>query len=251
MHKLQDLSNISAANRSVNLAAESNITGTTNHHIDMLNITKVGIKDSSMILHALHVGEEIDVISHNSGILAPIEQAWIFDDSLGTFLDSTAAFNSSGTNISMFVEDNDIVYVGKDTTFGTVDFILDTGASGAGIAPTFEYFNGVSFTVIAVTDNTNGMRSSGSLTFTPPIDWGTNSINTVTKFWFRITRTRNSLGTVPIENLVTYASTAVFSWDEDGDLDVNSVKAAFIDAAQTIHFAVDNSGSSTTNKRLD
>lgn len=220
---LHDVAGASASTRTTGIAYEYDITGTTNAELIGASFSKTGIRDASVEFQAIHVGENIDPILHESGGLVAIEFAWKFDDSGASFTDVTADFNSGGSDVSLWDDDDDIVYLGKDATFGSTCWELDTGASGAGITPVFEYWNGSAWTVIGVTDNTSGMKNSGTVTFSVPGDWATNDVNGEVKFWFRITRTRNSLGTVPIENLVMYASTNTFSWDLDGNLDVNDI----------------------------
>ena len=148
----------------------------------------------------------------------------------GAFTDVTAAFNDNGTNVQMFVSDNDIVYVGKATTFTTIDFCLSVVASGSGIAPTFEYSTvGATWTTLSAADGTNGMRNSGSITYTAPGDWTSELLDSDTLYWVRITRTRNSLSTPPTEMLVKYSSSSTYSWDENGDVTINDLVISSVD----------------------
>ena len=194
----------------------------TNRHVDLISITKTGAVEPSSSIHGLHCSPEIDVICHESGILTAIEQAWKFDDSGSSFTDVTAAFNSTGTNVTLWDDDNDIVYLGKDSKFTESEWLLTIGSSGAGINPEFEFWNGA-WVTLALIDNTNGMKISGSLIHLAPPTWIKNIVNGVNKFYMRIVRTQNSLGTVPTESIVTYSSTIQYIWDEDGNLNVNTI----------------------------
>ena len=103
---------------------------------------------------------------------------------------------------------------------------MGNSASSTGSSAVFEYFDGTVFTTIGVTENTDAMQMTGTIVFAIPGDWATNDVNGTVKFWFRITRTKNVLSTVPIENLVQYSSSVIFQWDEDGDVSINQLTSS-------------------------
>ena len=215
---LHDIAGATTTSQTSGIAYEFNIVSTLNHHVDMLHISKTGVKEPSMTIHAVHIGPQINPIFQESGALSNIEQAWTFT---GVFTDVTLAFNSDSTNVGIFVNDNDVVYVGKASTFCTVDFDLSTTASVT-ISPVFEYWNGA-WTAIATTDNTIGMQNSGTISFIIPGDWVSNIVNSVDKFYFRVTRTRNNVPTTPIEKRVRYLTAVEYIWDSNGDVDINNL----------------------------
>ena len=143
----------------------------------------------------------------------------------GAFTDITAAAADVGTNVNMFNADNDRVYIGADATFAAVEFNLQLNASGTGITPTFEYWNGSAWTVFVAVDGTNGMRASGQISFDPTnlTGWATTTVNSSLKYWIRINRTADVLGVLPIENTIRYTSLVLYSWDENADLAVRDV----------------------------
>jgi hypothetical protein len=160
-------------------------------------------------LEVLATGEgsvEVDGMEVGAGV-HPIKQiSGVFDD-LDTILviavDQTTPLSSGGAgNISVFVNDNESITLGKTVTFEELEFIIDTPASGAGVAATFEYSTaGDTWTAFGPTDGTNGFKNTGVIAWltTDIPSWATH---TGGEFRIRITRTRNTLTTTPILDLM-------------------------------------------------
>jgi len=188
--------------------------------IRLLELDKTGV--GSAEVHGIHIEPEIaEVIHHASGTFIDPTQGW---DEDGGFTDTTVAFGSSATDVTIFDADNDAIYIGADAVFMEVEVILDTGASNPGIKPTFEIWTG-SWTTITPVDNTAGFRESGviDLEDSDLSSWVANTVNSVSKFYLQITRTQNSLGTDPIEDLIQTAAVTDFIWDESGNLNINTL----------------------------
>jgi len=177
--------------------------------------------------HLIHADPGVVPLSQFSGSFVNVEQAW---DENGGFTDTTAAFNSSGTNVVLFDANGDMVHIGMDAAFNQIEVNLDTFAGGAGIKPTFHYSSGGGtpvWTAFSPNDDTQGFRQNGI------IDWdiadltsptfAVATINAVSKFYIRITRTRVSIPTDPIEETIQVQITTDYSWDATGNLNVNSV----------------------------
>ncbi len=169
-------------------------------------------------VYAAKSGVEVNPILQNSGAFGNA------DSILNIAVDVLAALSSGGAgNVSVFVADNDTMTIGKDDKFSEIEFVVDTPASAAGIAPVFEFSTGVgTWSVFSPVDGTNGMRNSGI------IDWDISSIpswaiGTGSEFLIRITRTRNFLATTPILDEVQVGGVSVFSWDKDGNVIINSL----------------------------
>lgn len=185
------------------------------------NVFGVEVLSTSMGLTEVHSsksGVGVNPILQNSGLF---ENA---DSILNIAVDVLAALSSGGAgNVSVFVADNDTMTIGRATTFAEIEFIIDTPASAAGIAPIFEFSTGIgTWAAFSPADGTNGMRNSGI------IDWDISSIptwavGTGSEFLIRITRTRNFLVTTPILDEVQVGGVAVFSWDKDGNVIINSL----------------------------
>jgi len=187
--------------------------------IQGLSFSKVGT--GTAVVEALDTYAGIIPISqHVSGPGAP-DQGW--KASGASFTDTTTAFSSSGTNVTLFNADNDYIYVGHASPFSMISVVLATGASN-NITPVFEYsLGGGSWQTFGPGDNTNGFRVSGGIELEPEImtGWATDTVNGVgSMYWVRIQRTRNTLGTVPTERTIWVQGTTEYEWDEHGNLNV-------------------------------
>ena len=191
----------------------------TGGDIHALNVITVG--SGAIKVVGLGIFSGIDVLHQHSGSPANMDRALIYD---GSFSDVTAAFTSTGNDTSIFVSDDDSVYVGHASKFGEIQFNLDTIASGAGIKPTFEFSTGAgAWTVFNPIDTTDGMRDDGDIAYEKDdlTGWATDTVSGfVNNFWIRINRTQNGLSTVPIEDLVQIVVDTDFTWDKDGNIQI-------------------------------
>jgi len=175
-------------------------------------------EEGSASIYGYTTGININPVLHNSGTFGDI------DNILNIAVDVTAALASGGAgNITTFVADNDTMTFGEAAKWNEMEFILDTPASGAGIAPTYEFSTGgAGFTAFTPADGTNGFRNTGAVLWIEAdlSGWATNASG---RFEIRITRTRNTLSTVPIMDEVQLSSTTEFIWDSSGDVNINSL----------------------------
>lgn len=179
---------------------------------------------SSVIVHGYHVDPGVHPLTQFSGTFGNIEAAW---DENGGFSNVTANFSSTTSNVTMFSADNDKIYIGMDIPFDSLSVTLNIVASGAGIKPVFELSTGVgTWGTNIPDDNTLGFRQSGLIAIMDQTGWSSEAVNGITKYWFRITRTANSLSTSPEESLIQVAATTTYSWDDNGALIVSSVNAS-------------------------
>ncbi|MHC4501224.1 MAG: DUF2793 domain-containing protein, partial [Planctomycetota bacterium] len=139
--------------------------------------------------------------------------------------DVTTALSSGGAgNISIFVADNDTFTIGDAAKFTEIEIVLDTPASNPGVAPTFEYSTGVgTWAAFSPVDGTDQFR------FTGTISWLLSDIpgwvaGAGSEFLIRITRTRNTLGTTPIVDLVQVVEGTLYLWDKDARVVANKLE---------------------------
>ena len=200
----------------------ANSTGGT---IESFYVTTVG--SGTTTVHAVHAGPGVIPIEHESGVFGNVDTAFTFDDSGSSFADVTSDFNSSSSNATLFVEDDDLVYIGDDVQFSDISVILTTPASNPGIKPEFEFWNGSSWAGFGPVDGTNGFRVNGIITWTVAdlSGWATTSVNGSTKYWVRIRRTSPAAITLPVEELIQTVTSILYTWDADGNLDIASVTA--------------------------
>lgn len=163
------------------------------------------------------VGPGVGPILQGSGGLAAANTVQKYDDSGASFTNITTEAGDSGTNVDIFEEDNDIVYVGEDATFDVVEFNL-AGDSNKDILAVFEYWNGSTWTAFSPSDMTNGMQTSGNISWSAAAltGWATTSVNSITKYYIRITRTQGSISMVPTESTIRTTGVVLYGWDEDG-----------------------------------
>ncbi|KKN88084.1 hypothetical protein LCGC14_0251560 [marine sediment metagenome] len=206
------------------LAAGGDITG-----FEMLSTA------GSAAVHAIGAGVGVAPIKHQSGVFGNMDSALV------NAVDRLAEFTSTGSDIQMFVADNDTVTIGDAAKFQELEFLLAIVASGAGIAPVFEFSTGVgTWASFSPTDGTAGMRDSGV------IAWEDSDIpgwvvGTGGEYLIRITRTRNTLSTPPTEDLVQISAVTEFSWDKDGNVSINNLtlaasKRLYLDGGDNTYF---------------
>ena len=177
----------------------------------------------------MKVGVNVAPISHNSGAFGNMDSA------LNKAVNVLAALSSGGAgNISMFVADNDTVTIGDAAKFDEMEILIDTPASGNGIAPTFEYSTGVgTWAVFTPTDGTNGFKNTGVILWdlTDLSGW---VVGTGSEYLIRITRTRNTLLTTPIVDTIQITLSVVYSWNKDGDIVIKSVTPSNLTASEIV-----------------
>ena len=123
-----------------------------------------------------------------------------------TVTDRSTEFQTPGSDVSIFVDDNDTIIVGFTSPFSIFEVALATAASHD-IQATYQYSTGNdTFAPLTInSDTTNGFSSlSGQISFDAPVGWATSNLyqgTSVTALYYvEVTRTRNSLPTIPIES---------------------------------------------------
>ena len=167
----------------------------------------------------LEVFANIDPILHETGNFEAPLAASANASSIKTEIDSDSL------NVELFGADNDTLLIGHDTDFEEIEFLFVTPASNPGIQPTFEYSTGVdTWATFTPVDGTNAMRNNGV------IAWLKSDIPSWTtgiegRYLIRITRTRNTLGTAPIEERIKVAQTVELTWNSEGEIFASSLNA--------------------------
>lgn len=171
-------------------------------------------------VHGLVVGAVVHPVRQLSGAFADMDSALV------NAVDRLTEFKTAGSDVQIFVADNDTVTIGDAAKFEELEFLLAVVASGGGIAPTFEFSTGVgTWTAFSPVDGTNGMKNTGIVAWEDS-DIPTWATGTGSEYLIRITRTRNSLSTPPTESKVQIAALTEYSWDKDGDVSIRGLTAA-------------------------
>lgn len=190
---------------------------------NMAAVEVLATGEGSATLYGLETGAGVNPILNLSGTFGDMDYVR-YTVSGGGETDGLTAFTSTGTDVTLFTADNDYVIIGDAATFEEIELILDTVASGSGIAPTFWFSTGGSgFTQFTPTDGTNGLRNNGVILWLLGDISGTWATNASGNYEIKIIRTRNSLSTAPIEDLVQIASVTEYRWDKDGALTIASI----------------------------
>jgi hypothetical protein len=174
---------------------------------------------------------EVDALECGVQVHPILQQSGTFGDADGLLniaADVTVALNAGGAGETTFVADDDTFTIQDLAQFTEIEFILDTGASGSGIAPTFEYSTGVgTWDFFGPADGTNGFRNTGVMIwqltdFPTLVPW---AIGSSSFYQIRITRTRVNLTTKPVMDQIQIAVTPVlYRWDEDGNIEAGTFR---------------------------
>lgn len=171
-------------------------------------------------IYGLLAGAVVNPVIQLSGTFANMDSALVLA------VDRLTEFTTAGSDVQMFIADNDTITIGDAAKFEEIEFLLAIVASGGGISPVFEFSTGVgTWTTFTPVDGTNGMRNSGVVAWLDS-DIPTWAVGIGSEFLIRITRTRNSLSTPPTESLVQIAAVTEFSWDKDGDVAIRNLNLA-------------------------
>ena len=194
------------------LLLEGNADGFENSHMGFIDVNFLGqgTNNDVDILHIQGLPPEAHII--HSGEPDDITKAY-YDNGDGTTSDATTAFTSQGTDITLFENDNSIIYIGNTENFTSIGISFSTEGNKNILAEYYYCDSSDAWKELpGVIDTTNGMTTSGTISFANPSDRGTcndeidntNFANTTDYTYIAIKRTRTAYpGQKPIENLIT------------------------------------------------
>ena len=195
--------------------------------------------EGSANVYGMLVGAGVNPVEHLSGSFGDMDSALV------NATDRLTEFTTAGSDIQMFVADNDTITIGDAAKFQELEFLLAIAASGSGIDPTFEFSTGVgTWTAFTPVDGTNGMRNNGVIAWLDA-DIPTWAVGTGSEYLIRVTRTRNSLTTPPTESKVQIAAITEYSWNNGGDIAVRNIAATGTVTGVPIHIQVAASDETT------
>jgi hypothetical protein len=199
----------------------------------LINIDKSGSSSGNingMVVLATEGTATSDALLVGAGTAPLLHEVGAFADQSPGNIDNNGSTVAVGalSGVDLFVNDNDYVIVADAAQFEEIEFLLGVAASGSGIAPTFEFSTGtgpLAWTSFSPIDGTNGLRNSGIMAWTADdvpawiTDGGVYKI--------KITRTRNTLATVPQANNngIKVAAIVEYGWDENADVTTNVMDA--------------------------
>ena len=139
---------------------------------------------------------QADVESYTS-----FDTVFLYDGS--TYINNTTeASTEEGTAFSLMSATSNYLYLGSSGTFSAADF--DFNVKGSNYTLKIEYYNNawttLATTTNALDDNTNNFKSNGRIEYTIPTDWAITTINSVSKYWLRLSTT-----TAPVTTATAYS----------------------------------------------
>ncbi len=218
----------------------------TNSELHFIQLDAIGLGSGNDV-DALHVTPLVSHIIH-MGSADTIYSGYV--ESVNT----TANFTSPTDNSEFFTNDNDYIYIGSTGNFTNIGFDLLTYAN-ANADTEYYYCNSSGwFTLTGLSDSTNGMQNSGSVSFNNPSDRGvcneeydgTPFSDTTNYSYIALKRTRNNLLTNPVESYISISgSSTYFSLAKDY-MNLNPVDTAPITCDAThlgaIYFDISEDG---------
>ncbi len=179
-------------------------------------------------VHGLEVGATVHPILQLAGTFTNM------DSVLVKGVDRLSEFTSTASDIAIFVDDDDTVIIGNAEHFEEIEVILAVESS-QDIRPEFRYSTGVNtWQLFIPTDGTDGFEHTGAIL------WEMNDVlNWVTvggEYLINITRTRNNIVTVPVEDFIQIADVTEYEWDKDGNLTVRKINVTV--ELSTLNFIV-------------
>lgn len=202
--------------------------------IDPLSIHKTGENDingtynGDFIINTTNSSyfNNIDITSNTPHTIIKktglFDNVFVYRNGTGVWGNYTAeARTTAGSVFTLFTVANDVLYLGKTTTFDKAFF--DLGTLGSASTDTFYYSKSDgSWGTLSVTDGTSGFTSDGVINFTIPIDWGNYTVNGANSYWLKI-QTGTSTATDPTAYLVIQNDNSpifsVFSSEDETTVD--------------------------------
>lgn len=202
------------------LGDEANATG---GEISLIEFACIG--NTSARCDGLTFNIGVFPIIHISGEFTSTTSSLIFVNSTEVFSNASLNFSSNTIDTPTFVNINDRILLGENSTFNGIEVLLNTSASKS-IEPIFEFSNGETWTEFLPLDTTFGFQNNGLIAFkgSDLVGWSNQTEGGLNEFWIRIERTRKNLGTVPIESIInTVESTNIFFWGDEGDVMIKNL----------------------------
>lgn len=157
-------------------------------------------------------------------------------DGVSTYTNNTTeAKTTFGTAFNILNTSAYYLYLGKSVTFRDVSVTVRTYATQTN-ALIAQYWNGVTWATLSVTDNTANFQNSGTITYSLPGDWATTSVNSQTNYWIRFALTSTPTTVPALYNIRPGSNKTLAVMSSNGDA-----------VATTPNFTVENDGRALQN----
>ena len=156
---------------------------------------------------------------------------------------TTEAGTEAGTEFSVPLSPSKYLYMGAAVTFAGAKFEFKTRGSNHSLV--VEYFGGgtwKSLTLVAnnFVDNTSNFESDGAITWTIPIDWTTTTVNSVSRYWIRISSNNTPVTTAKLYYVIPYNSVVALLALSSND--IQNENWAWCSFSSSVYVTIRNSG---------
>ncbi|MBN1331604.1 hypothetical protein JW978_01825 [Candidatus Dojkabacteria bacterium] len=191
------------------------------------------------------------------GNSAAFDSAFIYSGSVYTDITAEVA-ESQGTARTIINTTAYKVFLGKNSTFSNIYF--DMGNVPVNLTLQVDYSQGGgSWGTLTVSDGTLGLTQDGTMSFTPPVDWATDTVNGVSAYWVRLGSSTSSSpdattyliipDVTNTSDVVNFApnpgDTSIFNIDGNGYIRMGNVSTGAITASGAIAMNGALSGATT------
>lgn len=210
-------------------------TGASDGNVHVMDVALGNPANADLGVAAVATHEGVDVIHQHLGEPAALDTAFSYTPS--TYTDRTAAFNDSGTDVQIFVLEDDFILLGSSSKFDEINVLLNTTASHT-IIPTFHFMiEADTWTAFTPADDSVGFSQNGTIRFNSDnlTGWAGKTIYEITGagdnvadyYWIKITRTRKILPTPPTEDTIQVTTLGTeLGWDKEGRLAIKTFSQA-------------------------
>jgi hypothetical protein len=137
----------------------------------------------------------------NSETVETFDSVYLYDatSGLGNYINNTTeAGTENGTSFDLMGATDEYLYTGLSTTFGGISFEFDS--RGSNYTLECEYWNGSVWTSLDISgatyeDDTSDFESDGRIYWDIPGNWAATTVNSVSKYWIRISTTTTPVTT--------------------------------------------------------
>jgi len=201
----------------VSTTSVSGVLGLNGDYIDnWLDINNYGYwTDSGTALYPATTTRYLGIGTSTPDSVTTIKKPDAFDYVATYYLGATStntteAKITAGTAYIVGVHSStEYMWVGKNTTFSEIYFDIATAGSSVSYAWQYSQGSGV-WADLTVTNGTTNFSVDGSVTFTPPVDWATDTVDSYTGYLVRV-RPTSDPATHPTAYLTVPNTTNVLS----------------------------------------
>ncbi len=193
--------------------------------LHMTDFSATGTASGEVVAMAVNSG--IDPILQNTGTFVTPSQT-----EYAARFPSGGAWTDGIDAQTIFVADDDAIYIGAVATFSQLEVLLTTPAN-VDAQPTFHYYNtALAWVEFFPYDGTAGFRQDGTIewksgNFTNwKSDYDPGAADGSAGYYIKITRTRNTMATTPVPTTIKTLEPTPFGWNSTGDLSVNDIAIA-------------------------